>query len=66
MRGRDPLFYTQITLQDDKPLPDSEVLEEPIEDFLPPPRGKSMPEDFDLLAHLQVKEVVEGEEEEEE
>ena len=66
MRGRDPLFYTQITLQDDKPLPDSEVLDEPIEDFLPPPRGKSMPEDFDLLAHLQVKEVIEGEEEEEE
>lgn len=30
-----------------------------------PPRGKSKAEDFDLLAHLEVKEIIEGEEEEE-
>ena len=41
MRGRDPLFYTRITLDDTKQLPPSEIREEPIDDFLPPPRGKS-------------------------
>lgn len=63
-RGRDPLFYTKIELDDKKSLPHEEILDEPIDDFLPPPRGKSQPKDFDLLAHLEVKEIVEGEEEE--
>ena len=41
-------------------------MEEAIDDFLPPPRGKSRPQDFDLLAHLEVKELAaEGEEAEE-
>lgn len=65
-RGKDPLFYTNIILDDSAPLPDSEIKDEPIDDFLPPPRGKSEPQDFDLLAHLEVKEIVEGQEEEEE
>ena len=36
---------------------------EPIDEFLLPPRGKSEPKDFDLLAHLEIKEAKEGEEE---
>lgn len=66
MRGRDPLFYTRITLDDTVPLPSSEIKDQPIDDFLPPPRGKSKPQDFDLLAHLEVRTVAEGEEEAEE
>lgn len=42
-RGKDPLFYTNIILDDSAPLPDSEIKDEPIDDFLPPPRGKSEP-----------------------
>lgn len=64
-RGKDPLFYTCITLKDDIALPADEIKDEPIDDFLPPPRGKSQPEDFDLLAHLELKEEQEEGEEEE-
>jgi len=64
-RGKDPLFYTCITLKDDVALPEDEIKDEPIDDFLPPPRGKSQPEDFDLLAHLELKEEAEEGEEEE-
>lgn len=66
MRGRDPLFYTCIELDDTRQLPTSEIQDEPIDDFLPPPRGKSQAKDFDLLAHLEVKQIVEGAEDEEE
>jgi hypothetical protein len=65
-RGKDPLFYTNIILDDSAALPADEIKDEPIDDFLPPPRGKSEPQDFDLLAHLEVKEIVEGEDEEDE
>jgi len=37
-----------------------------IDDFILPPRGKSVPEEFDLLAHLEIEEIVEGDEGEEE
>ena len=63
-RGHDPLFYTKIILDDQQELPADEIKDEKIEDFLPPPRGKSEPADFDLLAHLEVKEIVEGEDDE--
>ena len=46
-------------------LPPGEIKEVPLDDFLPPPRGKSEPQDFDLLSHLEVKEIVEGEDEDE-
>ena len=62
-RGRDPLFYTKIILNDHNDLPAHEILDEPIDEFLLPPRGKSEPKDFDLLAHLEIKEAKEGEEE---
>ena len=62
-RGREPLFYTKIALDDSNELPEDEIKDEPIDEFMLPPRGKSEPQDFDLLAHLEVKEFVEGEEE---
>ena len=49
-------------MNDEAPLPPDEIKDEPIDDFLLPPRGKSEPKDFDLLAHLEVKEIIEGEE----
>ena len=59
-RGRDPLFYTTFILNDKNELPDHEILDEAIDDFLIPPRGKSTPDEFDLLAHLEVKKIEEG------
>ena len=44
-------------------MPASDIVEVKIDDFLPHPRGKSQVEDYDLLAHVEVKEA--GEEEEE-
>ena len=40
-RGCEPLFYTNVTLDDKKELPDHEIVEVQIEEFQPPPRGKS-------------------------
>jgi hypothetical protein len=62
-RGKDPLFYTKIVLDDSAILPPGEVKDVPLDDYLPPPRGKSEPQDFDLLSHLEIKEQGEGEEE---
>ena len=62
-RGRDPLFYTNFVLNDKNELPPNEIHEEDIDDFLLPPRGKSTPEQFDLLSHLTIKELKEDEEE---
>ena len=62
-RGRDPLFYTTFILNDKQELPAHEVLEEEIEDFSLPPRGSSEPHEFDLLTHLEIKEIKEGEDE---
>ena len=63
-RGRDPLFYTNFVLNDKNELPEGEVLDEAIDDFLLPPRGKSAPEDFDLLTHLEIKKIPEGDDDE--
>ena len=65
-RGKDPLFYTTFMLNDKSELPEKEILEEPINEFLLPPRGKSTPEEFDLLAHLEIKKIEEAEEVDEE
>lgn len=65
-RGKDPLFYTNIILDDSAALPADEIKDEPIDDFLPPPRGKSEAQDFDLLAHLEVRDLTLEEEAEEE
>lgn len=61
-RGRDPLFYTTFILNDKQNLPPHEILEEEIDDFSLPPRGQSEPHEFDLLTHLEIKEIKEGEE----
>ncbi len=54
-RGYEPLFYLNVTLNDSKPIPAEEICQEPIDDFIVPPRGKSTEEEFDLLAHLEVE-----------
>ena len=62
-RGAEPLFYTNVTLDDTKELPPNEIIEVDIDDFMPPPRGKSKEEDFDLLSHIEIlPEKEEGEE----
>ena len=55
-RGSEPLFYTTVTLDDTRELPPNEIIEIKIDDFVPPPRGKSVDEDFDLLAHIEKEE----------
>ena len=56
-----------VTLDDTRELPANEIVEVKIDDFVPPPRGKSVDEDFDLLAHIEKEEPKEdGEEVEEE
>jgi dynein heavy chain len=64
-RGSEPLFYTMVTLDDQKELPEHEIVAVKIEDFVPPPRGKSEEHEFDLLTHIEKQEPrEEGEEEE--
>ena len=63
-RGAEPLFYTNVTLDDHKELPESEIVQLEIDDFMPPPRGKSRDEDFDLIAHIDILEPKEDEAEE--
>lgn len=55
------MFFVGVTLKSDNPIPDDEIKEVPIDDFILPPRGTSKEEDFDLLSHLQLEpETVEG------
>ena len=42
-----------VTLDDQKELPESEIVSVVIEDFVPPPRGKSTEEEYDLLTHIE-------------
>ena len=66
-RGCEPLFYTSVTLDDKKEIPEDEIIEVQIGEFAPPPRGKSEDKDFDLLAHIEIlPEKGEGEEDAEE
>jgi len=55
-RGKEPLFYVCSKLSDEEGLPEHEIQEVEIEDFVLPPRGTSKLEDFDLLAHLKLEE----------
>jgi dynein heavy chain, axonemal len=62
-RGYEPLFYLEVTLNDAKPIPPSEIVDKPINDFVPEPRGNSQEHEFDLFAHLEYEEErEEGEE----
>jgi dynein heavy chain len=66
-RGYEPLFHINVQLNDSKPIPIDEIGQEPIEDFILPPRGSSTEDQFDLLSHLELEpEKKEDEEEEEE
>ena len=54
-RGREPLFYVSIHLNDAQPIPENEVLKVETDDFNLPPRGTSKESDFDLLCHLEIE-----------
>ena len=64
-RGFEPLFYVESKLCDDVEIPERELGEREIEEFVLPPRGTSKTEDFDLLGHLQLEEEKEEGEDEE-
>ena len=55
-RGSEPMFLQQVTLNDSKELPEEEVVLKRIDDFVLPPRGTSVDEEFDLLAHIEKEE----------
>lgn len=54
-RGREPLFYTSVTLDDRNPIPEDHIEKVVIEDFVLPPRGTSEEHEFDLLAHIELE-----------
>jgi hypothetical protein len=54
IRGREPLFHVDVILSDQDTIPDSEVREIEVEEFLLPPRGNSKDEEFDLLTHIDI------------
>jgi dynein heavy chain len=64
-RGKEPLFYVESKLNDNIPIPDSEIHQIQIDDFVLPPRGTSKTEDFDPLVHLELEVPVEEDEDEE-
>jgi len=45
-------------------IPEYEIQQEQIEEFIPPPRGKSQIEDFDPLVHLELEPERDPDEEE--
>ena len=65
-RGYEPLFHLNVILNDSKVIPLDEIGQQPIEDFILPPRGTSQEQDFDLLSHLELEPIKNEEEEEEE
>ena len=65
-RGKEPLFYAEVTLDDSDDLPEKEIVPVEIEDFMPHPRGTSQTEDFDLLAHLTIEEPKDADADEDE
>jgi hypothetical protein len=40
-RGSEPLFYVNVEIEDSKPIPETAIEKEPIDDFIKSPRGKS-------------------------
>lgn len=63
-RGQEPLFYVSVRLSDTVAIQDKDVIEENLDDFIPPPKGTSEDQDFDLLSHLQLEEVREDNDDE--
>jgi len=56
------LFFVSAELQDDVEIPNEEIKLVQIDDFILPPRGTSVLEEFDLLAHLEIETPNEDEE----
>ena len=54
-RGREPLFYVSITLNDKRDVPPEEIKSVECEDFRLPPTGTSEEKDFDPLVHLELE-----------
>lgn len=54
-RGSEPLFTVNLTLNDKVAIPANEVKKVVCEDFVLPPRGTSLDQDFDLLCHLELE-----------
>lgn len=67
-RGREPLFYVSVQLRDDNEVPDEEIKERVIPEFVDPQKSGSTSkvEDFDPLAHLELEEPREEAEDEDE
>jgi hypothetical protein len=65
-RSSDPLFQVETALCHEEPIPAHEISEVKIEDFILPPRGTSVVEDFDLMAHLELEPERDPDEESEE
>lgn len=55
----EPLFYVVSKLNDEEEIPASEIHSVQINEFVEPPKGESVIEDFDLLAHLRLEEAKE-------
>lgn len=64
-RGSEPLFYINVTIEDSKPIEADEIVDVPIEEFVLPPRGTSVIQDFDLLNHIMLEPEKDPNEEEE-
>jgi hypothetical protein len=54
-RGYEPLFYVSVVLNDSKAVNESNIVLKNIDDFIVPPRGKSVEQDFDLTAHIEIE-----------
>ena len=63
-RGNEPLFYVNVKIEDSKPIPEEEIVEVPLDDFVMAPRGTSEIKDFDLLTHIEIEPEAEEEEDE--
>ena len=60
------MFFVSAQLHDDVEIPPDQIHMIEIDDFVRPPRGRSVTEEFDLLAHLEIEPEKDGDEEEEE
>jgi hypothetical protein len=64
-RGQEPLFYVNVTIEDSKEIEAKEIIPVEIDEFILPPRGTSVMQDFDLLTHIQLEPEKDPNEEEE-
>ena len=60
------MFYVSCKLADEVEIPANEIKEEQVDEYVPPPRGKSEIKDFDPLVHLELEPEKDPNEEEDE